>query len=43
MYLIYTYDQDLALDNLQWLICHKIILNQSISYDDMSQPSWILV
>ena len=23
MYLIYMYKEDLALNNLQWLICHK--------------------
>ena len=23
MYLIYMYEEDLALNNLQWLICHK--------------------
>ena len=23
IYLIYTYKKDLALSNLQWLICHK--------------------
>ena len=23
IYLIYMYKQDLALNNLQWLICHK--------------------
>ena len=27
-YLIYMYKEDLALNNLQWLICHKIQLNQ---------------
>ena len=24
MYLIYKYKENLALNNLQWLICHKI-------------------
>ena len=24
IYLIYMYKQDLVLNNLQWLICHKI-------------------
>ena len=28
MYLIYTYKEDLALNNLQWLICHKIKTNK---------------
>ena len=23
VYLIYVYGEDLALDNLKWLICHK--------------------
>ena len=27
---MYMYKQDLALDNLQWLICHKAKLNQII-------------
>ena len=30
IYLIYMYKQDLALDNLQWLICHKTKPNQII-------------
>ena len=29
IYLIYKYEQDLSLDNLQWLIWHKIQPNQS--------------
>ena len=28
IYLIYMYKEDLALNNLQWLICHKIQPNQ---------------
>ena len=28
IYLIYMYKQDLALNNLQWLICHKTQPNQ---------------
>ena len=27
IYLIYMYKEDLALNNLQWLICHKTQLN----------------
>ena len=27
-YKVYTYKDDLALNNLQWLICHKTQLNQ---------------
>ena len=30
IYLIYMYKKDLALNNLQWLICHKIQPNQII-------------
>ena len=30
MFLIHVYKEDLALDNLQWLICHKIEPNQII-------------
>ena len=30
LYLIYMYKEDLALNNLQWLICHKTQLNQII-------------
>ena len=30
IYLIYMYKKDLALNNLQWLICHKTKLNQNI-------------
>ena len=30
LYLIYAYKVDLALNNLQWLICHKTIPNQII-------------
>ena len=26
IYLIYMYKEDLALNNLQWLICHKTFL-----------------
>ena len=29
VYLIYMYKVDLALNNLQWLICHKIQPNQA--------------
>ena len=28
IYLIYMYKEDLAFNNLQWLICHKIKPNQ---------------
>ena len=35
MYLIYLYKKDLALNNLQWLICHKTQPNQT-------QPNQIL-
>ena len=28
IYLIYMYEEDLALNNLQWLICHKTQPNQ---------------
>ena len=28
IYLIYVYKEDLALNNLQWLICHKTQPNQ---------------
>ena len=30
IYLIYMYKDDLALNNLQWLICHKTKPNQII-------------
>ena len=30
IYLIYIYKEDLALNNLQWLICHEIKPNQII-------------
>ena len=30
IYLIYMYKEDLALNNLQWLICHKTQTNQII-------------
>ena len=30
IYLIYMYKEDLALNNLQWLICHKAQPNQII-------------
>ena len=29
MYLMYMYREDLALNNLQWLICHKTKRNQT--------------
>ena len=32
IYLIYIYLKDLALNNIQWLICLKIKPNQTISY-----------
>ena len=28
IYIVYMYKEDLALNNLQWLICHKTKLNQ---------------
>ena len=30
LYIIYMYKQDLALDNLKWLICYKI--NETVIY-----------
>ena len=30
IYLVHKYKQDLALNNLQWLICHKTQPNQII-------------
>ena len=33
MYLIYTYKEDLALNNLQWLMCHKTKSNQTQPVD----------
>ena len=30
--LIYMYKENLALNNLQWLICHKTQPNKTISY-----------
>ena len=30
IYLIYMYEKDLALNNLQWLICHKTQPNQIV-------------
>ena len=30
IYLIYVYKKDLALNNIQWLICHKTKHNQVI-------------
>ena len=30
-YLLYMHEEDLALNNLQWLICHKIESSQIIS------------
>ena len=32
IYLIYMYKVDLALNNLQWLICHKTQSNQIITF-----------
>ena len=32
IYLIYMYNEDLALNNLQWLICHKTKPNETKSY-----------
>ena len=31
IYLIYMYEEDLALNHLQWLICHKTTPNQIYS------------
>ena len=31
IYLIYTYKHDLALNNVQWVICHKTKPNQTVS------------
>ena len=33
IYLIYMYKDDLALDDLQWLICHKSKPNESYIYN----------
>ena len=32
MKLIYIYRHDWALNNLQWLICHKAKLNQTLTW-----------
>ena len=32
IYLIYMYKEDLALNNLQWLICHKTKVNKKFQY-----------
>ena len=40
-YLIYMYKPDVALNNLQWLICHKTKLNQSVDYNVLwSRGGW---
>ena len=31
IHFIYMYKEELALNNLQWLICHEIQLNQTIN------------
>ena len=36
MYLIYMYKEDLASNNLQWLICHKTNLTKPIMYNFLS-------
>ena len=36
MYLMYMHKEDLALNNLQWLICHKSQPNQTIFYKKVS-------
>ena len=33
IYLIYMYKEDLALDNLQWLICHKTKRNETFFFE----------
>ena len=35
IYLIYRYREDLALNNLQWLKCHKTKLNQKFLHVDI--------
>ena len=40
IYLIYMYKEDLALNNLQGLICHKTQPNQSYSYTQQLQYSY---
>ena len=40
--LIYMYKEDLALNNLQWLICHKTKLNQAKSLCHMDFMSNIV-
>ena len=31
IYLIYVYEEDLVLNNIEWLICHKTLPNQIIN------------
>ncbi len=45
IYLIYMYKEDLALNNLQWLICHKTQPNPTQSYISniyMYKEDWAL-
>ena len=44
IYLIYIYEKDLALNNLQWLICHKSQPNQIlyIQYTYMYKEDLVL-
>ena len=39
IYLIYMYKKDLALNDLQWLICHKTKPNQTNSYECDRNPA----
>ena len=36
IYLIYMYKEDLALNNLQWFICHKTKPNPTILFNQKS-------
>ena len=41
MYLIYMYNEDLALNNLQWLICHKTQPNHNKEFEKSSKLLWM--
>ena len=51
IYLIYMYKEDLALNNLQWLICHKAKTTHDVIYisvvnghdNPSSDPGWGLL
>ena len=42
IYLKYVYEEDLALNNLQWLICHETKLNKTMNLTELFEIEFFI-